>query len=146
MILWKISKKKYFFCGYSYSFWKDLSREYLVVSKFWLDVPKFKEHVQITVITLIEVCDLLFTLLKVITILVAYFQKFMNTNYSYWQILVIRAIFYCADWCCSNITVPIISMLFKYNWSSFSSILEPINNNGDIVFSGLIFPVFNAFQ
>ena len=48
-----------------------------------LEVPKFKEHVLITVITLIEVRDLLFTLLQVITILVAYFQKFMNTNYSY---------------------------------------------------------------
>ena len=78
----KFWKKNFF--GHSHSFWKDLFREYFVVSKFWLEVPKFKENVIISVINLIEVRDLLFTLLQVITILVTHFQKFMNTNYSYW--------------------------------------------------------------
>ena len=36
----------------------------------------------------------------------------------------------------SNIA-PIASMIFKYNWSIFSSILEPINNNENTVFYGL---------
>ena len=37
----------------------------------------------------------------------------------------------------SNIIAPIVSMLFKYNWSIFSSILEAINNNENTVFYGL---------
>ena len=48
--------------------------------------------------------------------------------------------------CYSNIIVPIVSMLFKYNWSIFSSVLEPINNNENTAFSGLIFPVLNVSQ
>ena len=43
------------FFWYSYSFWKDLSREHLVVSKFLLEVAKFKENVLIWVITVIKV-------------------------------------------------------------------------------------------
>ena len=46
----------------------------------------------------------------------------------------------------SNIVVPIGNMLFRYNWAIFSPILEPINNNKNTLFSGLIFPIFNAFQ
>ena len=45
-----------------------------------------------------------------------------------------------------NLIVPIVSMLFKYNSSIFLSILKHINNNENIVFSGLIFPIFIAFQ
>ena len=60
----KKSKKKntFFFLWYPYSFWKDLSREYLVVSKFLLEVPKLKENVLICVITFRKVHDLLLTL------------------------------------------------------------------------------------
>ena len=46
----------------------------------------------------------------------------------------------------SNIVVPIGNMLFRHNWAIFSPILEPINNNKNTLFSGLIFPIFNAFQ
>ena len=49
----------------------DLSKEYLFVSKFLWEVPKFKEKVLICVITVIKVRDLLLTLLQVITILAA---------------------------------------------------------------------------
>ena len=45
--------------------------KYLVVSKFLLEVPKFKEIVLICVITGIKVHDLLLTLLQVITMLEA---------------------------------------------------------------------------
>ena len=45
--------------------------EYLDVSKFLLEVPKFKENILIRVITLIKVGDLLLTVLQVITILAA---------------------------------------------------------------------------
>ena len=38
----------------------------------------------------------------------------------------------------SNIIAPIVSMLFKDNWSIFSSILELINNNENTIFYGLI--------
>ena len=37
----------------------------------------------------------------------------------------------------SNIIVPIVSMLFKYNWSIFSLILELLSNNENNVFYGL---------
>ena len=50
---------------------KDLSREYLVVPKFLFKVPKFKENVLISVMTVIKVRDLLLTLLQVIAILAA---------------------------------------------------------------------------
>ena len=40
--------------------------------------------------------------------------------------------------CYSNIIAPIVSMLFKDNWSIFSSILELINNNENTIFYGLI--------
>ena len=73
-------KKKIFF-WYFYSFWKELSREYLVVSKFLLEVPKFKENVLIYLILVIKVCDLLFTLIQVTKILAAYFRKWINTDY-----------------------------------------------------------------
>ena len=63
------------FFWYSYSFWKDLSGEYLVVSKFLLEVPRFKENVLICVITVIKVYDLLLTLLQVKTILAASFKN-----------------------------------------------------------------------
>ena len=46
----------------------------------------------------------------------------------------------------SNVIVPIVSMLLKYNWSIFTTILEPINNNENAAFSSLIFPVLNAFE
>ena len=38
----------------------------------------------------------------------------------------------------SNIIVPIVSMLFKYNCSIFLSIPKPVNNNENIVFFGLL--------
>ena len=38
----------------------------------------------------------------------------------------------------SNIIAPIVSMLFKDNWSIFSSVLELINNNENTIFYGLI--------
>ena len=38
----------------------------------------------------------------------------------------------------SNIIAPIVSMLFKDNWSILSSILELINNNENTIFYGLI--------
>ena len=50
---------------------KDLTWEYLVVSKFLSEVPKFKENVLICVIIVIKVRDLLFTLLQIMAILVA---------------------------------------------------------------------------
>ena len=54
---------------------QDLSRlfkrEHLVVSKFLLEEPEFKENVLICMISVIKVCDLLLTLLQVIMILVA---------------------------------------------------------------------------
>ena len=46
-----------FFCKIS----KNLSREHLVVPKFSLEVPKFKENVLICVITVIKLRDLLLT-------------------------------------------------------------------------------------
>ena len=54
-----------YFGGYSYSFRKDLSREYLVVSKFLLEVPKFKENIPICIITVTKERDFLRTLLQV---------------------------------------------------------------------------------
>ena len=45
----------FFWC--LYSFWKDLSREYLVVPEFLMEVPKFKENVLICVITIKKVRD-----------------------------------------------------------------------------------------
>ena len=57
-------RKRFFL--YSYSFQKDLSREYLVVLKFLLEVRKFKENVLICLSTVIKVHDLLLTLLQVI--------------------------------------------------------------------------------
>ena len=53
---------KEFFFQNSYFFWKDLSKEYLVVSKFLLEVPKFKVNVIICVITVTKVHDILLTL------------------------------------------------------------------------------------
>ena len=76
----KIQKKKW----YSYSFWKDLSREYLVVPKFLMEVPKFKENDLICVNTVIKVCDPLFTLLQVITIL-----AYISTHLLFWTYLLI---------------------------------------------------------
>ena len=69
---------------YSYFFWKNFSREYLVASKFLLEMPTFKENVIICAITIIKVRDLLFTLLQVIAILATKFQKWMNSHYSSW--------------------------------------------------------------
>ena len=69
MFFWKISK--IFFFRYSYSFWKDLSRAYLIVSKFLSEEPKFKKNDIICVITVIKVRDFLLTLLPVISILAA---------------------------------------------------------------------------
>ena len=64
------SEKIWFFrFWYSYSFWKDLSMENLVVSRLLLEVPKYKENVQICVITVIKVHNLLLTLLQVKTIM-----------------------------------------------------------------------------
>ena len=60
-------EKKIFW--YYYFFWKDLSKEYLVISKFLLEVPKFRENVLICIITVIKVSDLLLTLLQVRTML-----------------------------------------------------------------------------
>ena len=62
---------KKFFLIFLYSFWKDLSKGYLVVSKFLLEVTKFKENVLICIITVIKMRDLLLTFLQVITILMA---------------------------------------------------------------------------
>ena len=61
-------RQKFFFFWYSYSFWKHLSRENLVVLKLLLEVPKFRENFVICVITVIKVHDLLPTILLVITI------------------------------------------------------------------------------
>ena len=60
-------EKKIFW--YYYFFWKDLSKEYLVISKFLSEVPKFRENVLICIITVTKVSDLLLTLLQVITML-----------------------------------------------------------------------------
>ena len=65
----KFRKKTFFW--YSYFFRKDLLREYLVVLKFLLEVPKFKENEIICIITVIKVRHLLLTLLQVIIILAA---------------------------------------------------------------------------
>ena len=51
-------EKKIFFFRYSYSFLNYLFKEYLVVSKFLLEVPKFKENILICIITDIKVRDL----------------------------------------------------------------------------------------
>ena len=67
MFFWKISKKN--IVWFSYSFWKDLSREYLGALTFLLEVPKFKENVLIYVFTFIKLRDLLLTLLQVIAII-----------------------------------------------------------------------------
>ena len=64
----KFRQKKFFFFWYSYSFWKHLSRENLVVLKLLLEVPKFRENFVICVITVIKVHDILPTILLVITI------------------------------------------------------------------------------
>ena len=47
----------------------------MVASKFLLEVPKFKENVIISVITVLKIHDLLLTLLQLITILAAWFEK-----------------------------------------------------------------------
>ena len=52
----------FFFFFYYYSFSKDLPRKYLLVSKFLLKVPKFKENVLICVITITKEGDRLLTL------------------------------------------------------------------------------------
>ena len=54
---------------YSYYFWKHISREYLFVSKFLLEVFKFKENVLICIITVIKVHGLLLTLFQAKTVL-----------------------------------------------------------------------------
>ena len=76
-----------FFFYYSYSFRKDLPREYLVVLKFLLEVPEFKENVLFCIITVIKVHAHLLILLRVITILAALFHKWMNLHYSSIKIL-----------------------------------------------------------
>ena len=53
---------KKFFLYILISFEKAFSREYSVVSKLLLDMPKFKENVLFCVITAIKVRDLLLTL------------------------------------------------------------------------------------
>ena len=83
----KFWKRFFFWC--SYSFWKDLSREYLVVLKFLLEVPAFKENVLFYIITAIKVRDHLLTLLQVITILAALFYKWMNLNYPYSHVKIL---------------------------------------------------------
>ena len=77
-------RKRFFL--YSYSFQKDLSREYLAVLKFILEVRKFKKNFLICLITVIKVHDLLLTLLQVITILVSKMSEhrlliLINTSY-----------------------------------------------------------------
>ena len=54
---------------YSYFFWKDISREYIVVSKFVIEVPKFNKNVVICIITVKKVHDLSLKLLPETTIL-----------------------------------------------------------------------------
>ena len=61
-------QKKIFFL-YSFSFWKDFCKGYLLNSKFILEVLEFKDNVLICIITFIKVHDLLLTLLQVKTIL-----------------------------------------------------------------------------
>ena len=63
----KFWKKIFFWCSYSY--WKDLSIKNVVVLKFLLKVPKFRENIVICVITVKKVRNCLLTLLQVITIL-----------------------------------------------------------------------------
>ena len=63
--------RKGFSFWYSYFFWKDLSWQKLVVSKFFWEGPKFKENVLICAITVTKVHDVLLTLLQVKTILPA---------------------------------------------------------------------------
>ena len=58
------SLKSFFFL-----FWKDLSREYLVIPEFLM--PKFKENALICVIVVKKVRDLLLSLLQVKTMLAA---------------------------------------------------------------------------
>ena len=65
----KFPKKNFFW--YSYFFWKDLSGEYLVVSKLLLKVSEFKKNVLICINTIIKVNGVLLTLLQVKTILSA---------------------------------------------------------------------------
>ena len=67
VFLKNFEKKNFFW--YYYFFWKDLSKEYLVISKFLSEVPKFRENVLICIITVTKVSDLLLTLLQVITML-----------------------------------------------------------------------------
>ena len=68
MFFWKTFFFKNFLLVFL-SFWKDLCRDFLVVSKFLLEVPKFKEDVLIYLITIMKVRDLILTLLQVITML-----------------------------------------------------------------------------
>ena len=82
-----LEKFEFFFFWYSYSFRKDLPREYLVVLKFLLEVPEFKENVLFCIITVIKVHAHLLILLRVITILAALFHKWMNLHYSSIKIL-----------------------------------------------------------
>ena len=84
MVFLKNYEKFFYIYIYSYFFWKNFSREYLVASKFLLEMPTFKENVIICAITIIKVRDLLFTLLQVIAILATKFQKWMNSHYSSW--------------------------------------------------------------
>ena len=68
MFFWKTFFLKIFLLVFL-SFWKDLCRDFLVVSKFLLEVPKFKEDVLIYLITIMKVRDLILTLLQVTTML-----------------------------------------------------------------------------
>ena len=62
--------KKIFFFWYPYLFWKDLPMKYLVVLKFLLKVPKFKENFPLHNY-LWKLHDLFLTLLQVIRMLEA---------------------------------------------------------------------------
>ena len=57
--------EKFLFFFVILSFYEDLTREYLVVLKFLLEVSKFKKNGLICVITIIKVYDLSLTLLQV---------------------------------------------------------------------------------
>ena len=61
----KVRTQQFFFFFDILSFYKDLTREYLVVLKFLLEVSKFKKNGLICVITIIKVYDLSLTLLQV---------------------------------------------------------------------------------
>ena len=58
----KFWKTNFFWSSYSY--WKDLSRKNVVVLKFLLKVPKFKENIVISVNTVKKVRNFLLALLQ----------------------------------------------------------------------------------